>query len=55
LPRSIFQAAQAFLKETLPPFTDDLTRQIKALANLFVSKPFRGQQDGSCAHDLKIR
>jgi hypothetical protein len=42
------------VKEAFTPFGDDLSRQIKPLADFLVCKPLRGKEDDLGPHDITI-
>ena len=51
----IFQTVQAFLKESLAPLADNLSRQRNPVGNLVIAQALRGKKDGLGSHDHKIR
>jgi len=51
----VFQACEAFLKESLAPFADDLSWERNLSGDLVVVEPPGGHQDDFGSHDLTIR
>ena len=49
------KTGQALFKETLPPFRDDLTGQLKPPTDLLILKPFGSKEDDLGPHDFIVR
>lgn len=53
--RLFLKAGQAFVKEAVAPFADDLARRIESGGDDIVAESFGGEQDDLRADDIPIR